>query len=402
MLTGRNIVCVSTIDWDFLWQEHQALTSLFAKAGNRVLFIENTGIRTPGWKDRGRVLARLRKWADGRGRFQPVMENVTLYSPLALPFPYSPLAQRLNRMWVLGTIRRWLAKNGFRDLIVLSFLPTQFLLDLIDEVDPAVSIFYCTDKLSQTSDAARPLVAYEQRVLRRCDLVFASSRRLVEYCRQENSAAELLSIGVSLGKFDAAWRNPPPEPVDLSPLPRPRIGLIGGLRACVDQSLLGDVARRLANCSFVLVGPEQVPFDGLKTLVNVHLLGPRPHDRIPDYLSHLDACIIPYVVDDFTDHISPAKLNEYLALGKPVVSTPLQEVRRYVVDHGDVVAIASGADGFAAAIDRALLDDSPMERARRRAVAERNSWEVKVETMSRRIEQKLTARATEPVVRARG
>ena len=392
MLTGRDIVCVSTIDWDFLWQEHQAVTSLFAAAGNRILFIENTGIRTPGWRDRGRVVARLQKWIAGRAGFRPVADNITAFSPLALPFPYSRLAQALNRRWVLGTVRRWLSANDFRDPIVLSFLPTQFMLDLMDVLSPSLSVFYCTDKLSQTSDAARSLVPYERRVVRRCDLVFASSRRLVDYCREEKPDTELVSIGVSLDKFDAAWRTPPAVPAELERLRTPRIGLIGGLRACVDQRLLVGVARRLSHASFVLIGPEQVPLDSLKALPNVHLLGPRPHDRVPDYLSHLDACVIPYVVDDFTDHISPAKLNEYLALGKPVVATPLHEVRQYVVDHGDVVTIASGEEAFAAALDRVLRDDAPAERARRRAVAESNSWEVKVETISKRIEEKLASR----------
>jgi glycosyltransferase involved in cell wall biosynthesis len=230
--------------------------------------------------------------------------------------------------------------------------------------------------------------------------VFASSRRLVEYCREEKPDTELVSIGVSLGKFEAAWRTPPPMPEDLARLPPPRIGLVGGLRACVDQPLLVAVAHRLPHASFVLVGPEQVPLDSLKALANVHLLGPRPHDRVPDYVSHLDACMIPYVVDEFTDHISPAKLNEYLALGRPVIATPLQEIRQYVADHGEVVSVASGPEAFAAALERSLRDDSPAQRARRRAVAESNSWEVKVETISKRIEEKLAARRATHVAHA--
>jgi len=115
MLRGRNIVCVSTIDWDFLWQEHQGVMSVLALAGNRVLFVENTGVRTPRWKDRDRVLARLRKWTRGRGRFRAVADNVSLCSPLALPFPYSPLAPRINNrarrpgVRELGSARRGLA-----------------------------------------------------------------------------------------------------------------------------------------------------------------------------------------------------------------------------------------------------------------------------------------------------
>ena len=103
MLRGRNIVCVSTIDWSFLWQEHQGVMSVFARAGNRVLFIENTGVRAPGWRDANRVAARLGKWVSGQGRFGAVADNIFLYSPLALPMPYSRLAQRINRTLVCGS-----------------------------------------------------------------------------------------------------------------------------------------------------------------------------------------------------------------------------------------------------------------------------------------------------------
>src|SRR6516225_10751511 len=145
MLRDRNIVCVSTIDWDFLWQEHQGVMSVLARAGNRVLFVENTGVRSPGWKDRGRVIARLRKWSSGEGRFRNVAENVTLYSPLALPFPYSRLAQRINRASVCGSIRRWLEHKSFTKPILFTFLPTQLTLDVLDVINPSRSVFYCTD-----------------------------------------------------------------------------------------------------------------------------------------------------------------------------------------------------------------------------------------------------------------
>ncbi len=205
VLCNRNVVCVSTIDWDFLWQEHQGLMSVLARAGNRVLFIENTGVRSPGWKDRRRVVARLRKWLSGEGRFRTIAHNVTLYSPLALPFPYSPLAQRINRALVCGTIRRWLVRNRFHEPILFTFLPTQFTLDLMDVIGPALSVFYCTDKLSETSPAARRILPYERRVIERADLVFASSDRLVDHCRAHNPETHLFPIGVSLEKFEHAW-----------------------------------------------------------------------------------------------------------------------------------------------------------------------------------------------------
>ena len=394
MLTGRNIVCVSTIDWDYLWQQHQAVMSVFARAGNRILFIENTGVRTPRWRDRDRIGKRLRNWLGGSGRFRAVAPNVVLYSPLALPFPYSPVAQRLNRAFVGRAIRDWCRANGFTEPILFSFLPTQFTLDLMDLLEPAVSIFYCSDKFSETSPAARPIVPYERRVLERSDLVFASARRLIDYCRAHNPNTHLFTIGVSLDRFESARRAHDAAPRDLAALPQPRIGLVGGLRACVDQSLIAHVARQLPDATIALIGPEQVPFDGLRDLPNVHFLGRKPHAEIGRYIRALDVCLIPYVVDDFTDHISPAKLNEYLALGKPVVSTGLHEVREFAAEHGDVVTIADGAEAFARCVDQALRGDPLEMPARRRAVAESQSWDAKVEAMSQWIETALASRPT--------
>jgi glycosyltransferase involved in cell wall biosynthesis len=392
MLRGRNVICVSTIAWDFLWQGHQAISTIFGRAGNRVLFVETTGVRTPGWADRSRVVDRLCKWASGRGRFAPVAPNVFLYAPLALPFPYSPLAQRLNRRWLCGSIGRWLRTERFEEPILLTFLPTQFTLDLMDAVKPAVSVFYSTDKLSETSAAARQLIPYEKRVLERCDLVFASAVKLAEHCRRYNPETHIVTTGVSLEKFAAARRGEGPPPADLAGLRRPLIGHVGGLRKCVDQRLLEAVGRRLPDATFVLVGPEQVPVDVLRHLPNFKLLGARPHEAIPAYVREFDVCLIPYVVDEFTDHISPAKLNEYLALGKPVVSTDLFEVRRFAEANAGVVSIADGPERFAAEIETALRLDDSERRRRRAAVADANSWDLKVEEMSVRIESKLAAR----------
>jgi glycosyltransferase involved in cell wall biosynthesis len=389
MLRGRHIVCVATIDWDFLWQEHQGVMSVLARAGNRVLFIENTGVRSPGWRDRDRVMARLRKWSSGEGRFRNIAENVTLYSPLALPFPYSRLAQRINRAAVCGSIRRWLERNGFAEPILFTFLPTQFTLDLMDVIDPSLSVFYCTDKLSETSSAARRILPYERRVIERADLVFASSDRLVDYCRAYNPETHFFPVGVSLEKFERAWRGESTAPADVGRLPRPVIGLVGGLRPCLDQALLRELSLRLPYASIALVGPEQTPMTELHGLANVHLLGPKPHERIPDYVAAFDACLIPYVVDDFTNNISPAKLNEYIALGKPVISTDLAEVRRFNEMNGAVVRIGAIREEFVAQVQAALEDDTRAQRDARRSVAESNSWDRRVEAMSHLIEARL-------------
>src|SRR3989338_438386 len=97
MLKNQNIICISSIDWDFVWQGHQEIMSTFAKSGNKVLFIENTGIRTPNFKDIQRLKKRIINWFKSVKGFREEMDNLYVYSPVILPFPYSRIARFINR-----------------------------------------------------------------------------------------------------------------------------------------------------------------------------------------------------------------------------------------------------------------------------------------------------------------
>src|SRR5437868_10130962 len=97
-LHGEDIVCFSSIDWHFIWQGHQEIMSTLAANGNRVLFVENTGVRAPSMRDLPRVRQRIRNWWRGTKGFRRERDNLFIYSPLLLPFPYSPLVRRINRV----------------------------------------------------------------------------------------------------------------------------------------------------------------------------------------------------------------------------------------------------------------------------------------------------------------
>ncbi|MBM4134768.1 MAG: glycosyltransferase family 1 protein, partial [Nitrospira sp.] len=102
-----DIVCISTIDWDFVWQGHQEIMSTFARAGHRVLFIENTGVRRPTLKDLPRIRKRIANWRAGIYGIRRLMDNLYVYSPLVLPFPYSRVARFINRLIMVMTLRSW-------------------------------------------------------------------------------------------------------------------------------------------------------------------------------------------------------------------------------------------------------------------------------------------------------
>src|SRR5438128_7692638 len=129
-----DILCISSIDWDFIWQGHQEIMSRLASGGHRVLFVENTGVRAPHVSDLPRVRQRIRNWWRGTKGFRQERPNLFVYSPLLLPLPYSQVARWINRVLLIGALRRWMRATGFYRPIVWTFLPTPIALDLIADL----------------------------------------------------------------------------------------------------------------------------------------------------------------------------------------------------------------------------------------------------------------------------
>ena len=113
MAERRDILCISSIDWDFIWQGHQEIMSTLAAEGHRVLFLENTGVRAPRLRDLPRLRQRVRNWSKGTGGFREERPNLFVYSPIVLPLPYSRIARWINRLLLVHSIRRWMRAVGF-------------------------------------------------------------------------------------------------------------------------------------------------------------------------------------------------------------------------------------------------------------------------------------------------
>jgi uncharacterized SAM-binding protein YcdF (DUF218 family)/glycosyltransferase involved in cell wall biosynthesis len=392
MLTGRHIICISSIDWDFIWQGHQEIMSRLAAAGNVVLFVENTGVRPPRFTDLPRLRHRLRNWARGVKGFRQELENLVVYSPLVLPFPYSRLARRLNRFVLLRSIRRWMRAAHAARPIAWTFLPTPMARDLIRALDPALTVYYCIDDFTSSSAAARRIAASENRLFAEADLVFVTSERLRERAARSGRHVDLFPFGVKFEAFEAVRESGEPPPAEVRDLPRPIVGYVGGIHRWVDQELLAETAARLPDASFVLVGPLQTETARLAARPNVHLLGGRRHEDVPRYVGAFDVGLVPYRLSEYTANVYPTKLNEYLAMGKPVVATDLLEIRRFNAEHGAVVAVATGAEAFADAIRQAVAKAAPDVEARRIAAARANGWTARIDRMSTLIEQALARR----------
>lgn len=395
-LRGEAIVCLSSIDWDFIWQWQEIMLRL-AKAGNPVLFIENTGVRTPGLRDLPRLLSRLRNWGKGVQGFREQAPNLIVLSPLLLPFPYSRVARWINARLLGRAIANWIAASKHNSPILWTCLPTPLVHDIVEELDPALVVYYCADHFAASSSSAKAIEASEKELFRSADLVFVSSRQIQARAEREREKAQLFPVAVDFEAFEARRSADAPQPADIDAIPRPRFGYVGGLHRWVDQELLRAAALERPDYHFVLIGPEQTDLSSLKNLPNIHLLGRRDHDDLPAYIGAFDAGLIPYRLAEYTESVYPAKLNEYFAMGIPVVSTALAEVLAYNKAHDGLVRIAKDAKDFVAALDDSLRAPATARNARIDA-ARRNGWAGRLADMSALMRESLERKRETPKI----
>lgn len=388
--TGESILCLASHDWDYLWQRHQELMWRLAQDGNRVLYVDALGVRTPGIRDWRRILGRLGKWSRQlvRGVRQPAA-NVYVYSPVILPFLNSSWALLANRWWLRFSIHQILRHLGFGDLIVWVYLPTPTVIDLVNGLQHKLLVYDCVDaQIYNPRGTVAGLIASERWLLAQADLVFTTSASLYQRVVAHNATVHLVPAGVNLDRFSELPGSSDPSPADLAAIPTPRICYFGQIDDRLDQGIVARVARSVSGGSLVLLGPVRTDISALLQISNVHWLGAKPHTELASYLAGMDVLIMPYQLNDYTRAIYPAKLHECLAIGKPLVTTDLPEVRSF----RHVVRIARDADDFLRHVSEALAEDDPALRAHRRRIAEANSWRSRYETIAEKLAECLEAK----------
>jgi glycosyltransferase involved in cell wall biosynthesis len=157
---------------------------------------------------------------------------------------------------------------------------------------------------------------------------------------------------------------------DVIEIPGPRVGFFGAIDHRLDIDLIVALAKMHPDWAFVLIGAVRRDLSILRDQKNVHFFGPIPHSELVCYVSGLDVVFLPYVIDDFTRHIQPAKLYECLAVGKPVVTTRLPALEPFA----GIVRLAEGVDAFGIALTDAIAEDGPELQEKRREIARANSW----------------------------
>lgn len=384
MLRNELIVCFANLSWDFLWLRHQEVMARFARARNRVLFIEPIGIRMPKWEDRKRIWSRVRnRRRAGRGGIRSVMQGVWALDPLVNPFQEIGLVHERNVRVLTRQIEDAILEVGGGTPIFWTYVPTLLARDVIAKIPHKLVVYDIMDALTENPKGVFGSYAESEKIMSRtADVVLVTSRALLERQLPLNPRTFYVPHGVAYEKFaDTHYA----APRDLDTIPRPRILFFGGIDERLDFGLLEELAQTHAEWQIVLVGIVRTDIARLKACANVHVLTQKGHDELPAYLQNADVLMMPYRLNAYSRFMNPAKLHECLAVGKPTVVTALPCFDEF----RDVLFVASSRAEFEQMVARAIAERGDTARAERQGRARQNTWETRLAEINARLEDAL-------------
>lgn len=339
-----DVICLSHLRWDFVFQRPQHLLSRCAKQ-RRVFFVEEpvNGVDFPTLEVR---------------EAQPGVHVAVPRLPEGLDEEQTVSIQRR----LLGEMVR---RHAIDEYVLWYYTP--MALPFTRHLTPRAVVYDCMDELSGFAGAHERLRDHEAELLRRSHLVLTGGHSLYEAKKARHHNIHPLPSSVDVEHFARA-RRPLPEPADQASIPHPRLGFFGVIDERMDLELVADVAKARPGWQIVLVGPiVKIDPASVPRLPNIHCLGKKTYDELPAYLSGWDVALLPFARNEATRFISPTKTPEYLAACKPVVSTSIRDVVRPYGELG-LVRIADTPGDFIAAVEACLAEERGATTEHGRAV----------------------------------
>ena len=380
-----NIVCLSSARWDNPFQGNRQQIMRVLSREHNIFFVHlSVSLSFREW-----LMALLSNTSSSLPLKQ-INSGVWLYTP---PYNFLPVLRFRPMMalrdWLLAAmIRKSLRKLGWEKYIVWTYYFGSSRI--VNRLGGELKLYDCVDNhtgyalFHQNLKSSRQIERREKALIKAVDIMITLSRP--SYERNKNAGPRVfhVSTGVEFDLFNRAADSNLPLPRDLADIPTPRVGFIGSISLYrFDADLVSYLAKKLPGVSIVLMGQRENISDirALESLPNVYFLGHKPYGMLPDYLRGFDLCIAPYPLNQHTNFISPLKFLEYLAAGKPVVSTAIDELNSG--GFSDLIFTARDREEFVSLIQRHLSDDDPAERARRIEYARENTWEKRADRIMR-------------------
>jgi glycosyltransferase involved in cell wall biosynthesis len=293
---------------------------------------------------------------------------------------------RINAKRLAAEIRRATAMLEFKDYIVFNDNDIFRSFYLKDYLNPSAYIYYCRDNLMGVPYWKKHGRTIEPLHIAKADIGAANSIYLANYLQQHNPNSQYIGQGCNIALFDPSI--PRPIPADLPASTAPIIGYVGAIiNLRIDNEILLHVAKTRPDWNIVLVGPEDEFFktSALHQLPNVYFLGRKEVKDLPAYIARFDVCINPQLINEITIGNYPLKVDEYLAMGKPVVATRTETMEIF----SDCVYLADKPADYPGLIERALKENSPSLAQKRIDLARTHTWTASTDKLIDLIEKKL-------------
>ena len=319
---AHHLVCFSHLRWNFVFQRPQHLLTRFTR-NFKVYYIEEPMFDTT----------------------EDTLEVTKAGENLSVVVPH--LREGLKEEEAIAKQKELLANFFIQNDIIHYFFwyYTPMALPISDHFNPSLIVYDCMDELSAFKFAPQSLKDREKELLRKADLVFTGGYSLYEAKKNRHPDVHAFPSSIDVEHFGKA-RLYSIDPADQEAIPHPRIGYFGVIDERMDLTLIEGIARRKPEWHIVMVGPvAKISPDTLPKLPNIHYLGMKSYSELPAYISGWDIAMLPFAHNESTRYISPTKTPEYLAAGKPVISTPIIDVLRQYGRNG-LVNIAGTPEEF--------------------------------------------------------
>ena len=384
MIKNKDIIIIGSIDWKTNWQTQHRLVNSLIKQNNRILYIENTGIRSAKFSDISRIKDRLNNWFKSVKGFKEIKKNLFIFSPIVFPFPFIKFFYLINLFFINFLLSNWFKSLNFKNHILISFLPTPISYKIKNFSNADLNIYYCANEMKGIQNKNIQIDKIEKLFFKESDITFVISNNLKTKASKFSKSVFFLPAGVELNKFNFK------KIKKIIPVSgKPVIGYIGAITEVFDIDLLGFISKQNPNLNFILIGRVYADVTKLKKINNIFFLGEINHSKLPAYLKGFDVGIIPYKVNNFTNSVYSCKLNEYLSMGLPVVSTNLKETKIYNKNHKNIISIAKDYSKFSEKINENLLNNSQYKINDRVSAAKNNSWESRLKYFNHLLNDKI-------------
>lgn len=372
-MANENIITISTQDWSDLWTRKQRFVLQFARQGNKVIYVETQFHWVSYFLQFKKQWRRIYLFMLGTRKAE---ENLYIYTPpLLIPaFQIFPSLAKINNIILVFFLKRVMKKNQMKDPIV--WLYTHFNKSLVKKLGCKKALYECVDDYASAKGLikAKTVNKHETETLKTVSAVIVTADSLKPKMMLHNRNVHIISNAANINHFNHAYFNKKNEPSDLQMLKKPRLVFLGAIQYWVDQKLLAEIAQKRPQWQIVMIGPVAVNISVLKSFKNIHFLGRKDYDLLPDYLSHCNVALNPYKVDGVAEGCSPLKLYEYLAAGLPVVSTEMPEARKFE----SVVKVAKDYNEYIMFLDELLNTNADkFNNIKQKAIniSQSHSWE---------------------------